>query len=107
MAKFNKKSIHFVIFFSAYYKRLWNIYTLHEFPFKNVIFLTIEWKMYLKSLQKLRCLGWISKQDILRFAGKKNIVEFLEGWFRNQTLSLVHKKKTEHLFELSLSICVF
>ena len=63
--------------------------------------------MYLKSLQKLRCLGWISKQDILRFAGKKIVVEFLEGRFRNQTLSLVHKKKTEHSFELSLYIFVF
>ena len=42
MAKFNTKSIYFVIFFSVYYKRLWNIYTLHKFPFKNVIFLTIE-----------------------------------------------------------------
>ena len=38
---------------------------------------------------------------------EENIVEFLEGRFRNQTLSLVHKKKTEHSFELSLSICVF
>ena len=72
MAKFNTKSIYFVIFFSAYYKRLWNIYTLHEFPFKNVIF--IEEKMYLKSLQKLRCLGWISKQGILLFAGKKTLL---------------------------------
>ena len=42
MAKFNTKSIYFVIFFSVYYKRFCNIYTLHKFPFKNVIFLTIE-----------------------------------------------------------------
>ena len=63
--------------------------------------------MYLKNLQIFFCLGWISKQDTLRFAEKKNIVEFLEGRYRNQKLSLVHKKKTEHSFELSLSIFVF
>ena len=40
---------------------------MHE----NVFFLTIEQKMSLKRLQKLRCLGWISKQDMLRSAVKK------------------------------------
>ena len=67
-------------------KCLWNIYALHKFLSKNVIFLTIEQKMYLKSLQKLRCLGWISKQVILPFA-VENIVEFLEARFCNQKLS--------------------
>ena len=38
---------------------------------------------------------------------EENIVEFLEGRFRKQTLSLVHKKKTEHSFEISVSIFVF
>ena len=63
--------------------------------------------MYLKSLQKLCCLGFNFKTGHLALRREENIVEFLEGRFRNQTLSLVLKKKTEHSFELSLSICVF
>ena len=38
---------------------------------------------------------------------EENIVEFLDEQFRSQKLSIVHKKKTEHSFEVSLSICVF
>ena len=38
---------------------------------------------------------------------EENIVEFLEGRFHNQQLSLVDKKKSEHSNELSLSIYVF
>ena len=37
---------------------------------------------------------------------EENIVEFLEGRFHNQQLSLVDKKKSEHSTELSLSIYV-
>ena len=35
---------------------------IHKFPFKNVIVLAIECKMYLKIQQKLHCLGCILKQ---------------------------------------------
>ena len=38
---------------------------------------------------------------------EENKVEFLERQFHRQKLSFVHKKETEHSFELSLSICVF
>ena len=37
---------------------------IYKFPFKNVIVLAIECKMYLKIQQKLLCLGGISKQTI-------------------------------------------
>ena len=37
----------------------------------------------------------------------ENKVEFLERQFHSEKLSFVHKKETEHSFELSLSICVF
>ena len=79
---------------------------IHKFPFKSVIFLIIEYKMYLQSLQKLRYLGWISKQDTLRLAVKKTL---LNSWKEDfvKKLYLVHKKKTEHSFEHFLSICVF
>ena len=41
------------------------------------------------------------------FRREENKVEFLEGQFRNEKLSYVHREKTEYSFELSLSICVF
>ena len=74
MAKFNRKSISnrgkFCNFSLApkrkNYKRsmkhLKNL--IHKFPFKNVIVLAIERKMYLKIQQKLHCLGCISKQTM-------------------------------------------
>ena len=37
----------------------------------------------------------------------ENKVGFLERQFHSEKLSFVHKKETEHSFELSLSICVF
>ena len=37
----------------------------------------------------------------------ENKVEFLERQFHSEKLSFVHKKETEHSFELCLSICVF
>ena len=53
--------------------------------------------MYLKFLQKPRCLGWFKTSQALGSAVKKTRVK----------LSFVHKKETEHSFELSLSICVY
>ena len=38
---------------------------------------------------------------------KTNKVEFLERQFHSKKLSFVHKKESEHSFELSLSTCVF
>ena len=66
-----------------------------KFSFKNVLSLTIEYRMYLKFLQKPRCLGWLNK------------VKFLKRQFQSKKLLFVHKKETERSFELSLSIGVF
>ena len=49
--------------------------------------------------------AWSKTSQVLR--REENKVEFLEGQFRNEKLSFVHKNKTEYSFELSLSICVF
>ena len=76
----------------------------HKFPFKNVIVLAIESKMYLKIHQKLRWLGCISKQTMHGLRRAENKVEFLEGRFLDEKLPFLHKKKAEHSFELSLSI---
>ena len=55
------------------------------------------YRMYLKFLQKPRCLGWFKTSQALGSAVKKTRVNS----------SFVHKKETEHSFELSLSICVY
>ena len=72
MAKFNTKSISnqgtFCNFSLApkrkIYKTSMKHLKIHKFPFKNVIVLAIECKMYLKIQQNLRWLGCISKQTI-------------------------------------------
>ena len=63
--------------------------------------------MYLKRLQKPRCLGFSKQAKRSDPPCKKNKVEFLERQFHSKKLSFVHKKETEHSFELSLPICVF
>ena len=75
---------------------------IHKFVFKTVIFTTRKFEMYLKILQKLSCPGCIfSKQAKPR--REENKVKFFEGQFRTAKLSFVHKKKSEHSFELSCS----
>ena len=62
--------------------------------------------MYLKILQKLRCLGCIiSKQANRSAVTEENRVEFL-GQFRNEKLSFVDKKETEHSLKFPFP-CVF
>ena len=105
MAKFNTKSISnrgtFCNFSLApkrkIYKTSMRHLKIHKFPFKNVIVLAIECKMYLKIQQKLQCLGWEIRRE-------ENKVEFLEGGFLDAKLPFFHKKKAEHSFQLSLSI---
>ena len=53
---------------------------IHKFPFKNVIVLVIECKMYLKIQQKLHCLGCISKQT-MRSVMKKTRLNSSKGDF--------------------------
>ena len=72
MAQFNTKSISnrstFCNFSLAPERKIYQTsmkhLKIHKFPFKNVIVLAIECKMYLKIQQKLHCLGCISKQTM-------------------------------------------
>ena len=73
---------------------------IHKFPFKNVIVLAIECKMYLKNFTALVAIQNI--YHVLRC--EENKVEFLEGWFLDEKLPFLHEKKAEHSFDLSLSI---
>ena len=73
---------------------------IHKFPFKNVIVLAIECKMYLKNFKNFR-LHFKTDHALRR---EENKVEFLEGRFLDEKLPFLHKKKAEHSFEPSLSI---
>ena len=53
---------------------------IHKFPFKNVIVLPIECKMYLKIQLKLHCLGCISKQT-------RDPLWRKQGWIPRRTIS--------------------
>ena len=111
MAKFNTKSISnrgtFCNFSLAPKRKIYKTSMKHlkirKFPFKNVIVLAIECKMYLKIQQKLHHLCCISKHT-MRSVEKKTRVEFLEGRFLDEKLPFLHKKKAEHSFEPSPSI---
>ena len=110
MAKFNTKSISnqgtFCNFSLApkrkIYKTSMKHLKIHKFPFKNVIVLAIECKMYLKIQQNFADL--VAFQNRPWAPREENKVEFLEGRFLDEKLPFLHKKKAAHSFELSLSI---
>ena len=53
-------------------------------------------------------LPWLVQNKSSALARREeNKVEFLERQFLGEKLSFVHKKESEHSFELSLSTCVF
>ena len=78
---------------------------IHKFPFKNVIVLAIECKMYLKKAKT--SLTWLHFKTDHGLRHEENKVEFLEGQFLDEKFPFLHKKKAEHSFELCLSIFVF
>ena len=103
MAK-NQFQMHILCFFIhadvKMQKTSMKLLQLQKFPFKNVLSLTIEYRMYLKFLPNPRCLGCFK-------TSQRSVVEFFERQFHSEKLSFVHKKETEHSIELSLSVCVF
>ena len=74
---------------------------MHKFPFKNVIFLVIECKMYLKIQQKLCCLGCISKQT-MRYAVKKTSSNFSKDDFLIKSFPFSTKRKLSILLNFLL-----
>ena len=77
-------------------KRPWNLYKYENAP-QNVPQVSSE-----ASLPRL-----IQNKPSALIRREENKVDFLERQFHSEKLSFVHKKETEHSFELSLSICVF
>ena len=104
-----KKSIsnaHFVVFLSRRCQnvenRPWNL-----FPFKNVLFFDHRVRN-VPQVSSETSLPWlVQNKPSAPIRRVENKVEFLERQCHSEKLSFVHKKETEHSFELSLSICVF
>ena len=100
LTKFNTKSITnrgtFCNFSLApkrtIYKTSMKHLKIHKFLFKNVIFLAIECKMYLKIQQKPRCLGCISKQT-MRSAVKKTRLNSSKDYFLMKSFPSSTKRK--------------
>ena len=67
----------------------------------------IEYGMYLKCLSETSLPWLVQNKPNAPIRRVENKVKFLERQFHSEKLSFVHKKETEHSFELSLSICVF
>ena len=61
-------------------------------------------KMWNLKIQKRTYLAAMLVQNV---RSVENKVESLERQCYSEKLSFIHKKETEHSFELSLSICVF
>ena len=114
MAKFNTKSISnrgtFCNFSLApkrkIYKTSMKHLKIHKFPFKNVIVLAIECKMYLKIQQKLHCLGCISKQT-MRSVVKKTRLNSSKDDFLMKSFPSSTKRKLSILLNFLFLFFVF
>ena len=114
MAKFNTKSISnrgtFCNFSLApkrkIYKTSMKHLKIHKFPFKNVIVLAIECKMYLKIQQKLHCLGCISKQT-MRSVVKKTRLNSSKDDFLMKSFPSSTKRKLSILLNFLFPLFVF
>ena len=82
---------------------------IHKFTFKNIIFLTIEYKMCLKILQKLRCLVGFQNRQSAPIGRGKNLVnfEFLKGNLVKKSLPLPTKRKLSILLNFLFPVCLF
>ena len=88
-------------------KRPRNLYKYKNSFLKTYFSLITEYRMYIKCLQKTSLPWLVQNKPSAPIRRVENKVEFLERQFHSEKLSFVHKKETEHSFELSLSICVF
>ena len=101
MAKFNTKSISnwatFCNFSLAPNRKIYKTSMKHlkidKFPFKNVIVLAIDCKMYLKIQQKLHCLGCISKQTMRSVEKKTRLNSSKDDFLMKSFPSSTKKKK--------------
>ena len=102
---------HFAVFLSRQGQNVENVHETFintKLPFlKNVLFFDRRaiCRVRVRNVPQVypeTSLPWLVQNN-----PSENKVEFLERQFHSEKLLFVHKKDTEHPFELSLSICVF
>ena len=94
-------------------RRCQNVENVHEtFIIQKLIFNDVLFFDYrvrnVPQVSSETSLPWLVQNKLsapIRRA--QNKVEFLQRQFHSEKLSFVHKKETEHSFQLPLSICVF
>ena len=114
MAKLNTKSISNWGTFCNFsltpkrkiYKTSMKHLKIHKFPFKNVIVLATECKMYLKIQQKLHCLSCISKQT-MRSVEKKTNLNSAKDDFLMKSIPSSTKRKLNILLNFFFPFFVF
>ena len=114
IAKFDTKSIsnrstfcHFsLVPKKKIYKTSMKHLKIHKLPFRNVIILAIECKMYLKIQQKPRCLGCISKQT-MRSIVKKTKLNSSKDDFLMKSFPSFTKRKLSILLNFLFPFFVF
>ena len=79
---------------------------IHKFPFKNVIVLAIECKMYLKIQQK-PSLTWLHFKTDHGLRREENKVEFLEERFLDASFPFSTKRKLSNLLNFLFPLFVF
>ena len=84
-----------------------NLYKYKTSFLRMYFSLIIGYKMYLKVSSETSPPWLVQNKPSAPIRRVENKVEFLDRQFHSEKLLFVHKKETEHSFELSLSICVF
>ena len=79
---------------------------IHKFPFKNVIVLAIECKMYLKIQQKLHCIRCISKETMCSVM-KKTRMNSLKDDFLMKSFPSSTKRRLSILLNFLFPLFVF
>ena len=78
-----------------------NLLKIHKFAFKNVIFTTTKYEMYLKILQKLRYPAWLHIfKNKLSPARKKTMLNSSKDNFTLQSFPLSTKRKVSIFLKL-------
>ena len=89
-------------------KRSWNLYKYKNSFLKTYFSLIIDYGANVPQVSLETSLPRKPSAPIRRVENK---IEFLERQFHSEKLSFVHKKETEHSFELTLSLlfyrCIF
>ena len=88
-------------------KRPWNLYKYKNSFLKTYFSLIIEYGMYLKCLQKPRCLGWFKTSQALRSAVHKTRLNSSKDNFIAKSFRLSTKRKLSILLNFLFPFCVF